>query len=207
MVTAAIIFRPGEPLLALFYDLMLVGFGSLFLGLCSQISFHLPGNPVPVTGQTLAILLVGTALGSVRGALAVALYLVEGALGFPVFAGGKSGMMVLLGPSGGYLLGFLPASFLAGWLAERGWDRKPWTTALAMTLAYVPIYLFGMLGLIPFVPLSKVFQVGVMPFLPGALLKIGLASALLPSAWKALQWLGFVHGSGGADLTDSGQKG
>ncbi len=202
MRPAADVFRPGEPLLALFYDFMMVGLGSLFLGLLSQLSFHLPGTPVPVTGQTLGVLLAGAALGSFRGALAVTLYLVEGALGWPVFAGGKSGVMVLLGPTGGYLLGFVLAAFLAGWLAEKGWDRKPWTTALAMTLAYVPIYTFGMIGLLPFVPLKNVLRVGVAPFLPGALFKIALASALLPSTWRLLEWLGFPRGKDQAEAVD-----
>ncbi|MCS7251828.1 MAG: biotin transporter BioY, partial [Thermoflexus sp.] len=125
-------------------DAMLILGGSLFTALMAQISIPLPFTPVPITGQTLAVLLVGAALGSRRGALSIATYVLEGALGLPVFAGGTAGISRLQGPTGGYLIGFVAAALITGWLAERGWDRRPLSTALAMLAGNAVIYLFGL---------------------------------------------------------------
>jgi len=168
----------------------LVVVGSVLTALAAQVSIPLPFTPVPITGQTFAVLLVGAALGSRRGAASMALYLAEGLAGLPVFAGGKAGLAVLLGPTGGYLIGFIAAAFVTGWFAERGWDRRPLTTTLAMVLGNVVIYLFGVSWLSVFVGVAKAPLLGMIPFLPGDLLKIVLATIALPGAWWILRRTG-----------------
>jgi biotin transport system substrate-specific component len=166
---------------------MLVIGGSLLIALCAQLSFYLPVSPVPVTMQTFAVILTGALLGSKRGVMSIAAYLTEGALGLPVFAGGKMGLVILMGPTGGYLLGFLAAAFLTGYLAERGWDRKYWTMALAMTLGTALIFIFGLAWLSIVLTDAPVLKIGLYPFIPGAILKIGMATLLLPTGWKLLK--------------------
>lgn len=164
---------------------LLVPAASLLIAACAQVTIPLPFTPVPLTGQTFAVLLTGMALGSRRGALAVALYVLEGALGLPFFAGGAAGLAKLIGPTGGYLCAFPLAAFLAGLLAERGWDRKPLTTALGMLLASLTIFLLGALWLAHFVGgVGSAVVQGVLPFLPGDVIKSLLAAGLLPTAWK-----------------------
>lgn len=164
-------------------NIALIVAGSLLTALAAQVSIPLPFTPVPITGQTFAVLLVGAVLGSRRGAASMALYVAEGLAGLPVFAGGKAGLAVLLGPTGGYLLGFIVAAFVTGWLAERGWDRRPLTTALAMVLGNVVIYLFGVSWLAAFVGIERAPLLGMVPFIPGDILKIVLATVALPGAW------------------------
>lgn len=168
------------------YDSFLVLGGSLLLALSAQISIPLPFSPVPITGQTFAVLVIGMLFGRWRGAAAVAAYLAEGCVGLPVFAEGKAGLAVLLGPTGGYLAGFVPAAFLAGFLAERGWDRKISTTFLAMILGNVVIFGLGAAWLAKFVGAENALRLGVYPFLAGDVVKIGLATVALPGAWKLL---------------------
>ena len=160
--------------------------GSLFIALAAQVSIPLPFTPVPITGQTFAILLTGILLGGNRGALAVLLYLAEGAVGLPVFAGGASGLAKFVGPTGGYLFAFPFDAYLTGRLAEAGWDRKPATAGLAMFLGSLVVLTAGSLNLARFVPggLSSGFTLGFLPFLPGDLVKTTLAALLLPGAWR-----------------------
>lgn len=181
--------RPTVRRSAWVYDVALVLAGSWLIALSAQVAVPLPFSPVPVTGQTAAVLLVGALLGSRRGSLAVLVYIAQGAAGLPVFAGGAFGLSRVLGPTGGYLLGFVAAAFLVGLLAERGWDRRPLTTAAAMALGNVVIYTVGALWLAVFVGgLRQALAVGVVPFLPGDLLKIAVAAILLPAGWKLLGW-------------------
>lgn len=169
---------------------------SAFVALSAQAYMELRVGPVPITGQTFSVLLVGATLGSRLGAGAVLLYLVEGALGMPVFSGGNGGWAYLSGgPTGGYLVGFVVGAFITGWLAERGWDRHVLLTALAMTLGNVAIYACGVVRLADFVGWSGVWAAGVQPFLAGAIAKIALASGLLPGAWRVRNW---IFGSGNA---------
>lgn len=168
------------------YDSSLVLGGSLFLALSAQIAIPLPFSPVPITGQTFAVLVIGMLFGRWRGATAVLAYLAEGCAGLPVFAEGKAGLAVLLGPTGGYLASFVPAAFLAGYLAERGWDRKISTTFLAMILGNIIIFGLGAAWLSKFVGANNALSMGVYPFLAGDVVKIGLATVALPGAWKLL---------------------
>ncbi|RPJ40883.1 MAG: biotin transporter BioY, partial [Candidatus Latescibacterota bacterium] len=111
---------------------LLVAFASLLLALSARVAIPLPFSPVPISGQSFAVLLVGALLGSRRGSAAVLLYLAEGAVGLPVFAGGAGGAAYLVGPTGGYLAAFLPAAFVVGALCERGWDKRVPGAAAAM---------------------------------------------------------------------------
>lgn len=170
-------------------DALLIALFSGFVALTAQIEIRLPFTPVPITGQTLGVLLTGAALGSRRGALALLLYLLEGAIGLPVFAGGAAGFARILGPTGGYLLALPLAAGIVGLLAERGWDRRLPLAALAMLIGNLVIYLLGVawLGLYKGI-LGDVSMLwaGVYPFLPGDLLKIAIAAIVLPGAWKLL---------------------
>ena len=186
--------RPTMRRSALLYDAALVLGGSLVIALSAQVAIQLPFSPVPITGQTLAVLLVGALLGSRRGALAVLAYIAEGFAGLPVFAGGAAGLARLFGPTGGYLVGFVAAAFLVGWLAERGWDRRFGTTLAAMTLGNLVIYGVGAVWLAVFVGgLSRAWSLGVLPFLPGDAIKIVLAAVLLPGGWKLLGMRGRIE--------------
>lgn len=205
----AVLPRSQARSLGLARDALLVIGGSTLVALLAQVSIPLqsalvallaqvssiPLQPVPITGQTLGVLLVGAALGWRRGALAMLAYIAEGAVGLPVFADGKVGPQVLAGPTGGYLVGFVLAAALVGWLAERGWDRRPWTMALAMALGNVAIYALGVawlthwllalpaLHLTSSAALRAAWDGGVVPFLPGDALKLLVAVVALPGAW------------------------
>lgn len=162
-------------------DLVLVlGFVAM-MTLVAQVTIRLPGNPVPLTGQTFGVLLTGVALGSRRGAVSTLVYLGLGSAGVPVFAGWGSGAIWGLA-SGGYILGFVLGAYVAGWLVERGWDRMP-LLLLAMLLGNAAIYLPGLYQLSFFVPHDKVLAFGLYPFIPGDLIKLYLASLAVPTAW------------------------
>lgn len=169
------------------YDVLVVLAGSALIALSAQVAVPLPFSPVPVTGQTFAVLLLGAALGATRGAAAVLAYLAEGAAGLPVFAGGLAGPAVLLGPTGGYLLGFLPAAWISGALAERGWDRRFPSTLAAMTLGDIAIFATGVPWLARFVGAENAIAFGLAPFLAGNAAKIVLAAGALPLAWACVR--------------------
>lgn len=185
-MTYADILRPQLKSRALAYDALLVITGSLLMGLLAQVRLPLPFSPVPITGQTFGVLLLGALLGKTRGTMAVVAYLSEGMAGLPVFAGATAGPAVLLGPTGGYILGFLPAAYVVGALAQAGWDRRTGTTFLMMCIGTGLIYLTGLLGLARFVPSHLLLETGLLPFLPGGLIKIGLATLFLPAGWTLL---------------------
>ena len=167
-------------------DLILIILGSLFVAAVAQITIYLPFSPVPITGQTFAVLLIGILLGAKRGASTLALYLAEGAVGLPVFAGASAGIAVIVGPTGGYLVGFVAAAWLLGTLAERGWGKNLLSTLGAFALGSAVIYLFGVLWLASFLGIDVAITAGLTPFLIGDAVKAALAAALLPSAWKFL---------------------
>jgi len=189
-VTMAGVFRPCEKSRAGFYDVVLIIGGSLLIGLCAQVAIPLGFSPVPVTGQTFAVLMIGALFGARRGGLAVLAYIIEGAAGLPVFALGRAGLAVLLSPTGGYLVGFVAAAYITGLLAERGWDRRVGTTVLAMVLGNAGIYAFGLVWLCCLFGINKlVLVVGLYPFIVGDFLKIALAAILLPSGWRLLKMI------------------
>ena len=169
-------------------DVIAVIAGSLLLTLSAKV--QVPFYPVPMTMQTLVVIGLGLALGPVRGVAAVALYLAQGAAGLPVFAGTPEkgiGLAYMMGPTGGFLLGYLPAALLAGWLAERGWDRNVFTAMLAALLAGAVIYVPGLLWLGSVIGFDKpVLAYGLIPFIPGDIAKAMLAAIAFPAAWK---WL------------------
>ncbi len=164
-------------------DAALVVLFSAFVALTAQV--EIPLWPVPLTLQTLGVLFTGAVLGSRRGALALLLYLAEGAVGLPVFAGGASSVEYMLGPTGGYLVGFVVAAGVVGWLAERGWDRRRVWTAVAMVLGNVVIYVFGVAWLAVFLgDLGGALVQGMLLFVVGDLIKIAVATLTLPGGWK-----------------------
>ncbi|HEY0082033.1 MAG TPA: biotin transporter BioY [Pyrinomonadaceae bacterium] len=169
-------------------SIVLVVAFSLLIALSAQVVVPLPFTPIHITLQTFAVLLTGALLGSRLGALALAAYLVEGASGLPFFSGGNGGWLYLVfSPTAGYLLAFLPAAFVTGWLAERGWDRKFLSAAAAIALGSIVILFGGWLGLLRFYPAGQAFALGVVPFVVGDIVKIALAAAALPSGWALLR--------------------
>ncbi len=165
---------------------MLVTASVIFTALCAQVAIPLWFTPVPLTGQTFSVLLTALLLGSQMATWSMGLYLLCGAIGLPVFAGATGGLVRLMGPTGGYLLGFLLAVYLVGRLAERGWDRRLSSCLLALCLGELAIYISGLLWLSHFVPSGQLLAMGFYPFIPGDLIKIGLVTVALPSGWKLL---------------------
>ena len=164
-------------------DAVLVVLFSAFVALTAQV--EIPLWPVPLTLQTLGVLFTGAVLGSRHGALALLLYLTEGTLGLPVFAGGASGVGYMLGPTGGYLVGFVVAAGVVGWLAQRGWDRRLVWAAVAMVIGNVIIYACGVAWLAVFLgDLWGALVKGMLLFVVGDLIKIAVAALTLPGGWK-----------------------
>lgn len=167
-------------------DLLLIGGGAAFVGLAAQASVALPGTPVPVTGQTFAVLLAGAALGWRRALPSMGLYLLAGMAGVPWFAQHSSGVHA---PSLGYVIGFVLAGSVVGALAARGGDRTPPRTVLTMVLGTLLIYAVGAPYLMADLHLSAAaaWRAGVRPFLLGDALKVLLAAGLLPGAWRVTE--------------------
>ena len=167
-------------------NLMLAVVGSLALWLSAKI--QVPFYPVPMTMQTFVVLVIGMAFGWRLGGATILLYLAEGAVGLPVFAGTPErgiGLAYMMGPTGGYLVGFFFSAVVVGWLAERGWDRRVIPTLAAMVAGTAIIFAFGVLWLGAFIGWDQpVLDLGLIPFLPGAAFKIALAAAVLPAIWR-----------------------
>jgi len=178
---------PETKIIGITKDVVLVLSFGLLTALAAQISFWI--GPVPITGQTFVVLISGILLGSVRGALSQIFYLSVGLTGFPFWfaAGGSLGIARLVGPTGGYLIGFVAAAFLVGRLAEKGWDRNIKTTISAMILGSMVIYVFGLVRLANFIPTQNLFQAGLFPFILGDLLKIFLVGLFLPKGWRLIK--------------------
>lgn len=162
--------------------------GAALLSLSAQVRFRLPFTPVPVTGQTFAVLLLGALLGSRLAVTSVAGYWLVGACGLPVFSGGGGGWGVVSGPTGGYIFGFAAAAFLIGWFAERGWDRGK-RVVVPLLLGNALIYAFGIPWLAFFVGPRSVLQSGLLPFIPGDLVKMAAVTLALPAGWSTLERL------------------
>ncbi len=173
----------------LLHGLLLMVAGSILLTVSAKIS--IPFIPVPMTMQTFVVLTLGMAFGWRLGAATVLLYLAQGAMGLPVFAGTPEkgiGLAYMVGPTGGYLVGFVLAAAVCGWLAERGWDRNLLTTALAMVIGNVLIYVPGVLWLGSLLGWDKpILEWGLTTFLLGDATKLALAAVVLPLTWKLLR--------------------
>lgn len=176
--------------------------GSAFVAVSAQVQVSLlPFSPVPITGQTFAVLIVGMAFGWRLGAVTLLLYMAEGAAGVPVFANLSAGPAVIVGPTGGYIVGFVLAVAVVGYLAQRGWDRNVGLAAFAMLIGNIAIYLPGVLWLSAFyagvgadyiaatgaeTPFGAALAAGLLPFLVGDVLKLALAACLLPLVWRLI---------------------
>jgi biotin transport system substrate-specific component len=160
---------------------------SLLTALAAQIV--IPGWPVPITAQTFAVLLTGALLGSRLGAMAMIVYLVEGASGLPFFSQGHSGIAHLLGQTGGYLVAFPAGAFITGAFAENGWDKRFVTAVVAMAVGSLVILLSGLAWFCVLTHTSPMvaFQVTVLKFIPGDIIKILAAAAVLPTGWALLK--------------------
>ena len=165
---------------------LVIGF-SLLTAVAAQVV--IPIGPIPITGQTFAVLLTGALLGSRLGAMAMIAYLIEGSSGLPFFAGGHGSLLHLMGPTGGYLVAFPAAAFITGAFAEHGWDRRFLTAAVAMLIGSIVIILTGCtwFGLLTHTNIVTVIRLSVVPFIPGDIVKVLLAAAVLPSGWKLVE--------------------
>ncbi len=176
------------PRTGLLVDAVLVVVGAALIALAAQVSIPLPFTPVPITGQTFAVLLVGSSLGTIRGGASGSLYVLLGIAGLPVYSDGTHGWEIVTGATGGYLIAFPLAAALAGWLAERRWDRRFSSAVGAMLTGNVVIYAIGLpwLALELNTGLEETLELGFYPFVIGDLLKLYLAAALLPTAWRLI---------------------
>ncbi len=169
---------------SLLNQVLLVAGGTVALAVSAKV--QVPFWPVPMTLQTLVVLLIGASYGARLGGITLATYLAQGALGLPVFATG-AGLAYMAGPTGGYLAGFLVAAVLVGWLVDKGLGRTVWTALAAMVAGLAVIYGLGLGWLAGFTGLEKAVTLGLMPFLPAEAVKLALAALLLPAAWKRVR--------------------
>lgn len=171
-------------------DAVLIVLGSAVMAGLAQLSLRLPFTPVPVSGQTLGVLLVGASLGAWRGAAAMLLYLGEGAAGLPVFAEGHAGTVWLTNaPTTGFLWSFPVAAGVIGLLAQLGWDRSVGSALGAMLLGEVVVFIFGVAWLAHFlgVGAEQARELALYPFVIGELVKLAIAAAVLPGAWRLVR--------------------
>ena len=186
--------RLGERAASWQRHLLMIAAGVILIAACAQVYVVLPFTPVPISGQTFGVLFAAALLGFRRSLITVALYLLIGIAGAPIFAEGTSGLVrigtvqggvLALAPTGGYLLGFLVAGGLVGRLAELGWDRRIGGSLAAMVLGNVVIYIVGVPWLMAALnaPIGRALELGLYPFLLGDALKLALAAGLLPVGW------------------------
>ncbi len=178
--------RPGESVGAM-RAVVLVALGTALMALSAKVNLPLPY--VPMTLQTLVVLMIGAAYGWRLGSATMIAYLAEGALGAPVFAGPVGGIAPLVGPTAGYLFGFVAAAFVTGWLAERGWDRSVALLFVAMAIGHIVILAagFGWLAFGLGLGVAKAWQVGIVPFIAASLVKNALGATLMPAARKLIE--------------------
>lgn len=188
-VLADIVARPRTRARAVVADAALVLTGVALVAVLAKVSFFI--GPVPITGQTLGVIVVGAALGARRGAAALTTYLLVGLAGLPVFAGPVAGPAYALAPSFGFVLGFIPAAFVAGWFAERAWDRRPALAFVGFAAASIIPFLVGvpyMAGVLALalgqeITLGGILDAGVWPFIVPGIIKAAAAALLVPAAW------------------------
>lgn len=194
-VLADVIARPSTRSRALATDAALVLAGVAVVALLAKVSFFI--GPVPITGQTLGVILVGAALGARRGAVSLTSYMLLGLAGLPVFAGPIAGPAYVLAPSFGFIVGFIPAAFVAGWFAERAWDRRPVLAFVGFVAASIIPFLVG----VPYMALilanvtgadvsfGSIMGAGVLPFIVPGFIKAAFAALLVPAAWLLVRSL------------------
>jgi biotin transport system substrate-specific component len=177
--------RIGERMGSRLRHIALIAIGAALIFASSRVSIPVPGSPIPITGQTFGVLLVGGALGFRRGLASIALYVLIGLIGLPFFAEGKGGVSVILGARGGYLIGFIVAGSLVGRLAELGWDRRIVGALGAMAIGNVVIYLVGVpwLMAVAHMDLAAGIASGLTPFILGDVIKLIFAALAFPAAW------------------------
>lgn len=192
-VLADVIARPSSRARAFALDAGLVIAGATIVALLAQV--EIPLWPVPITGQTLGVIVVGAALGAWRGAAALTTYMLVGLAGLPVFAGFTGTVAAIGKPSFGFVIGFIFSAFVAGWFAERAWDRRPGLAFLGFAAASVVPFVFG----IPYMAFilnvvmgldysfGELLAVGLLPFILGGLIKAALAAAIIPGAWALVR--------------------
>lgn len=193
LVLADLIARPSGRARAFAIDAALVVAGAALVALLAQV--EVPLWPVPITGQTLAVIIVGASLGARRGAAALTTYMLAGLAGLPVFAGFTGTVAAIAKPSFGFVIGFIFAAFVAGWFAERAWDRKPWLAFVGFVAASIVPFLFG----VPYMAIVlnavmgldysfiEVLQAGVFPFILGGLIKAAIAALVIPVVWAIVR--------------------
>ena len=183
----------GRPTLAdriftrkLVTDVVLVASGAALVSILAQLT--IPMYPVPMTGQTLAVLLVGSTLGAVRGIISLSLYAVLGIVGLPVFSDASSGLGVVAGPTGGYIIGFIVSAGLVGWLAQRQWDHRILGALAAFLAGTVATFAVGMpwLAVVLNLSLAQTLEFGLYPFIVGGLVKAALGAGIVRVAWLAV---------------------
>ena len=180
-------YRPVLRREAIVFDILVILGASVFIALSAQIAFNVPFSPVPITGQTFAVLLTGALLGSRRGTLAILAYLLEGIAGLPVFAQAHFGLIHIVGPTGGYLIGFIPAAFVCGYLAEKGWIRSLAGAFTSMVIGTVIIFISGLIWLSLVMGTENLLIIGFFPYISGAFLKIVFAALILSGSSKVLK--------------------
>jgi biotin transport system substrate-specific component len=192
-VLADVIARPSSRARAFALDAGLVIAGAAVVALLAQV--EIPLWPVPITGQTLGVIVVGAALGAWRGAAALTTYMLVGLAGLPVFAGFTGTLAAVGKPSFGFVIGFIVSAFVAGWFAERSWDRRPALAFIGFAAASIVPFLFG----IPYMAFilnvvmgldysfAGLLEVGLLPFILGGLIKAALAAAIIPGAWALVR--------------------
>ena len=187
--TLAMTFWPAAGQSQIIRNTILAVVGTALLALSAKI--NVPFYPVPMTMQTFVVLTLGMAYGWRLGGATLALYLIEGAVGLPVFAGTPEkgiGIAYMMGSTGGYLVGFVLAAMLCGYLAERGWDRNVFTTAFAMVLGNIVIFALGLFWLGTLFGWDKpILEWGLIPFIPGGIAKTALAACVLPLCWQIIK--------------------
>ena len=162
------------------FNILTILFGSFLIAVLAQMRIHLPFSPVPITGQTVGVLLVGALLGSRMGTLSVCAYILEGAIGLPVFTGFKGGIMVLLGPTAGYIYGFLPAAFIMGWVTEKGITSRFYLSLFFCIVASFLVLLLGTFYFLIFkMSFSDAKTIGLYPFILGDLFKSVAVAVIL----------------------------
>lgn len=192
-VLADVIPHPSSRARSFALDAALVVTGAAIVSVLAQV--EIPLWPVPITGQTLGVIVVGAALGAWRGAAALVTYMLAGLAGLPVFAGFTGTVLAVGKPSFGFIIGFIFAAFVAGWFAERAWDRKPALAFVGFAAASVVPFVFGIpylavvLNVVMGLELSawQILEAGLFPFILGGLIKAGIAAVIIPSAWALVR--------------------